>query len=77
MKRLIAALAVTAGLAIPSSASADTVAAFNGCVYRGATYMDVVQQWWDAGSPSCGPGYVLSVSTTTTVSATVTPTPTP
>lgn len=75
MKRLIATLVVAAGLAVPQVASADTVAAFNGCVYRGATYMDVVQQWWDAGSPSCGPGYVLSVSTTTTVGSTVGGTP--
>jgi hypothetical protein len=75
MRKLIAAAtaALILGIAAPA-AHADTVASFNGCTYTGTSYMDVVQQWWAAGEPSCGAGYVLSVSTTLTVSGTVPPT---
>lgn len=72
MKQFIAV--ITAVLALAGTASvaqANTTASFNGCVYHTDTYLQAVESWWADGSPTCGAGYVTSVSVDNTVSGTV------
>lgn len=74
MRRIVTTLAATAAMSlglVGSTAQADTTASFNGCVYHADTYVQAVDAWFAAGTPTCGPGFVLSVSVDTTVSGEV------